>query len=118
MLETTSNVFLITGTNLDAATDSGECEGFFTETPRDTLAAALLGDFSLLSPGMRNTLRHCEADGTAAWLETETAFVQILKPNREKQAAAARREQRERAMEIGLGLGVDAYNDAMGYSAD
>lgn len=62
-------------------------------------------------------------DYTIAWIELTGPGVVRLRRNPShdakrcaRESAAADREwQRERAMQAGMGLGVDAYNDEMGW---
>lgn len=49
--------------------------------------------------------------GGAACYNRIMVEVKPKKPAKKVNAA----EQRERAMEAGMGLGIEAYNDAMGY---
>jgi len=94
--------------------DSGEdacSSGDEFSTLKEALAVA--DDlWSHFSPTFKRNISHIEIDGPDFH---EVRTNPDYKPSRDDDDGEWRREQ---AMQLGMGLGVDAYNDAMGCSVD
>lgn len=102
------------GTNDDCWT------GISMASRTDALAA--FHDLEGLTSYLEREIQTAKREGCELWIEIsgpdereDRCISHETEAYRARQEAEERAELQQRAMDMGMGLGIDAYNDAMGY---
>ena len=85
-------------------------------------ALSAFRDLEGLTVHLDRQVSRARIEGSELWIEIsgpdvreERCISKETEAYRIREAASERADQRQYAMEMGMGLGISAYNDAMGY---